>query len=144
MNIELHEYLVRLKDNNFVRIRKVIDGQTKELIEGNVGEIEDLLGFHHNKVSNVTLTMTNTLIIDLENEEDDDLIVDYKFLLEEVLKISDGCLVCNNGILEKGGYVYCLVNDDVHIDGNCVNKNKFSVNIEKLKKEYDLKDTTHD
>ena len=47
MNIELHELLVRLRQDNHIKVRKVINNQHKEIIDGIVGEIEDLFGYHH-------------------------------------------------------------------------------------------------
>lgn len=62
MKIQLHELMTRLKPNTMVRIEKnhII------LIEDEVANIDDLLGYHHNLVEDLYLNMINTLVIVIE------------------------------------------------------------------------------
>lgn len=62
MKIQLHELMTRLKPNTMVRIEKnhII------LIEDEVANIDDLLGYHHNLVEDLHLNMINTLVIVIE------------------------------------------------------------------------------
>ena len=59
MKIQLHELMTRLKPNIMVRIEKnhII------LIEDEVANIDDLLGYHHNLVEDLHLNLINTLVI---------------------------------------------------------------------------------
>lgn len=62
MKIQLHELMTRLKPNTMVRIEKnhII------LIEDEVANIDDLLGYHHNLVEDLHLNLINTLVIVIE------------------------------------------------------------------------------
>ena len=62
MKIQLHELMTRLKPDTMVRIEKnhII------LIEDEVANIDDLLGYHHNLVEDLYLNMINTLVIVVE------------------------------------------------------------------------------
>lgn len=62
MKIQLHELITKLKPNTSVRVEQnhVI------LIDDEVQNIDDLLGYHHNLVENLYLNMLNTLIIVIE------------------------------------------------------------------------------
>lgn len=62
MKIQLHELITRLKPNTMVRIEKnhII------LIEDEVANIDDLLGYHHNLVVDLYLNKINTLVIVIE------------------------------------------------------------------------------
>lgn len=62
MKIQLHELMTRLKPDTVVRIEKnhII------LIEDEVANIDDLLGYHHNLVEDLYLNMINTLVIVIE------------------------------------------------------------------------------
>lgn len=62
MKIQLHELMTRLKPDTMVRIEKnhII------LIEDEVANIDDLLGYHHNLVEDLYLNMINTLVIVIE------------------------------------------------------------------------------
>lgn len=62
MKIQLHELMTRLKPNTMVRIEKnhII------LIEDEVVNIDDLLGYHHDLVEDLYLNMINTLVIVIE------------------------------------------------------------------------------
>lgn len=62
MKIQLHELMTRLKPNTMVRIEKnhII------LIEDEVANIDDLLGYHHDLVEDLYLNMINTLVIVIE------------------------------------------------------------------------------
>ena len=62
MKIQLHELMTRLKPDTMVRIEKnhII------LIEDEVANIDDLLGYHHSLVEDLYLNMINTLVIVIE------------------------------------------------------------------------------
>lgn len=62
MKIQLHELMTRLKPDTMVRIEKnhII------LIEDEVANIDDLLGYHHNLVEDLHLNLINTLVIVIE------------------------------------------------------------------------------
>lgn len=62
MKIQLHELMTRLKPDTMVRVEKnhII------LIEDEVANIDDLLGYHHNLVEDLHLNMINTLVIVIE------------------------------------------------------------------------------
>lgn len=62
MKIQLHELMTRLKPDIMVRIEKnhII------LLEDEVANIDDLLGYHHNLVEDLYLNMINTLVIVIE------------------------------------------------------------------------------
>lgn len=62
MKIQLHELITRLKPDTVVRIEKnhII------LLEDEVANIDDLLGYHHNLVEDLYLNMINTLVIVIE------------------------------------------------------------------------------
>lgn len=62
MKIQLHELMTRLKPDTMVRIEKnhII------LIEDEVANIDDLLGYHHDLVEDLHLNLINTLVIVIE------------------------------------------------------------------------------
>lgn len=62
MKIQLHELITNLKPNTSIRVEQnhVI------LIDKEVRDIEDLLGYHHNLVKDLYLNMLNTLVIIIE------------------------------------------------------------------------------
>lgn len=62
MKIQLHELITRLKPDTMVRIEK----NCIILIEDEVANIDDLLGYHHNLVEDLYLNMINTLVIVIE------------------------------------------------------------------------------
>lgn len=62
MKIQLHELLTRLLPDTVVRIER----DNVILIENEVANINDLLGYHHNLVKDLYPNMLNTLIITIE------------------------------------------------------------------------------
>lgn len=65
-SIQLHELLVRMKENTFVRINQVQDGKMIEILNGEIKDIADLMGYHHNNVESISLNMANIITILIE------------------------------------------------------------------------------